>query len=1243
MNRIDINHGILTSKLSVFDTFTAGVRVVTDSIGGVVFPVFEGIRSTITHLVSKPKLTIMESVISETKRSGSALLRGKKGDVLIEITQDEKGLFLFKSVGDFLKPVIIYEGTSQVVWEVKVSDYLTKIAKDFESVAYGSTASRWGKNNFLTLKESFVLQGLLREDNERVILQLPDEKPLTFKGPLAKMKAELVLKFYYQGKKTPMEEPSGHWGSLFIGCLYLSGFVLAPWARGNSLLDEKDALKTTSDGFFPQQNGDSSPLSQWENTSFQPNGYTQTFEYDGKSYLTIHTFEANKEIHTSRVCEKAGAWCEYKAEMESDHLTYTEKRVKGQKVEIQKSLFEKEGDQWRLVDQNRYVEARLFLSFASQLLNQAPKIVINAAITFLATIITKQNPNTVLLAGLYFTVSKVERALAEGVSDIRRRTSSQPISVINPSNLAPFSVELGQTFTLPIDLLSTYQLADPSLNIDLTIQQRSGLPPPAWIKLGMGPITQSSTVNLNGVPQTFAASGPYVYVVVSSYDGNTFSNNLVKVDIRTESLVWSQPLPLISAKNIFVQQDAIFLIGSNTTAYQIQVFNATTFEENSKFNANNYYGNSNTLVNNHIVTGYPVSNNFNNITSIDISNVTDLVVDNTISVTGYGSGSAPFFSVQGNFIYNHFLRGFDLINITSTGQMSKLATILVPYGSTCSAMSGQTLFIGSYSGVLVYNNTNPTNPQFLYSIFMGENALELNFIGSFLYVSTASGNLYVIDFYDLENGFITALVPNSYQASIAVGYLTVMGNKILTGNSVLGLSLMDASKRTLTVTQPTTQDRGLWFFELTATVSDGNSLVTEIPVHVGAISVPVVLDQVVYVGNSTTVTVEPFEFPNANFTYTTTPLPHFIQFNETALEFEIAPQSGHQGNYSIVLTGDDGYTGVASVSFKVIVPNRSPVFVKSLNNQTWPTGKFSTYKIPNGMAYDPDGDPVIYSGNLLGSDVLPAWIGCDSATGDFSGTPFGRNQYPIQLRAQDPFQGVSTLGFSITVPNSSPVQNNLIPTQLLTVNNDFSYTINSNTVSDVDGDTLTYKVQSSPFFLKFDNLTRVVSGTPTPQTANGITTTDYTLKLLVSDGHGGSCVVNFVVNVSGATYWKTVYQAFGYVVTGFISAYEFYVNRDIFLNRFRKEKYKKPEAETAFVGNYYSHDLKLGWEEVERVIVLSNGFALPPEKPFPDGLEYRDNKLQGTPTGDDVGEFTVRIVKHGGGVSEEFPLKIKKE
>ncbi len=259
---IGINLGFISSKLSLFTAFTESVKIVTDSIGGVVFPIFDGMRSTMNPLVPNLKRVVIEDVICETKRAGSALLHGPKGDILIEITQDENGLFLFKSVGDFLKPVIIYEGNSRVLWEAKVSDYLKKMVKGSESVTYGSTASRWGKNNFLTLKESFVLQGLLREDNERVILQLPGEKPLTFKGPLAKMKSELVLKFYYQGKKTPMEEPSGPWGSLFIGCLYLSGFVLAPWARGNSVLDEKDALKTTSDGFFPQQDGDSSLLSQ---------------------------------------------------------------------------------------------------------------------------------------------------------------------------------------------------------------------------------------------------------------------------------------------------------------------------------------------------------------------------------------------------------------------------------------------------------------------------------------------------------------------------------------------------------------------------------------------------------------------------------------------------------------------------------------------------------------------------------------------------------------------------------------------------------------------------------------------------------------------------------------------------------------------------------------------------------------------------------------------------------------------
>ncbi len=920
--------------------------------------------------------------------------------------------------------------------------------------------------------------------------------------------------------------------------------------------------------------------------------------------------------------------------MESNHLTYTEKRLKGQKVEIQKSLFEKEGDQWRLVDQNRYVEARLFLSFASQLLNQAPKIVINAAITFLATIITKQNPNTVLLAGLYFTVSKVERALAERVSDIRRRISSQPITVINPSNLAPFSVGLGQLVTVPIDLLSTYQLADPSLNIDLTIQQSNGLPAPAWINLGMGPVTTSSILNLeNELPQVLTVSGPYAYVVASNFN----NSSLVKIDTRTKSVVWSQLITVpLSSYDLFVQGDLVLYCGYNSTSFEVQAFNATTALKLDSVV---------TSIGNWEVVGIALAENsilfasafyqglfYNNLTSINFINPVNMVVNNPISLGYDYPNEGDSLYVQGDVLYNSVQQGVNIFNITSEKEITLLGSIDVPEGAVSTTANDQTLFVSTNNGnLLVYNKSPVAAPVFLNSNFIGASDGNMFVDGSFLYM----GGGFIIDISDLQNTFVTATFQSSFNDMPAL-----VGNQIILLNS--GIMFIDASKRTLTVTRPSIADRGLWFFNVTATDNAGHSLVTQIPVHVGDISVPVVSDQVVYVGASTIVTVAPFEFPNANFTYTVSTLPHFIQFSVETLEFTIAPKTGHQGTYPITLTGDDGYTGVAFVSFNVIVPNRFPLFAKPLVNQTWYTNKYSRYNLSGGTVIDPDGDPLIYKGNLLGSTLLPQWISSDETTGDFFGVAPARNKYAFQLTAQDSFGGSATSAFEITAPNTPPDQINVIPNLRANVNEPFTYAINSNTVTDIDGDPLTYAVQSLPSFLSFNNVTRSVSGTPTPQTANGITTKPYTVELLVSDGQGGSLVVKMVVDVSGTTYWSSVALGVFYGATGLYTAYEFWKKRDVYLNYILGPEHKQEKPEMALVGEKYTHELKLKRNEVKRLIVLYNGFPLPPEKPFPDGLEYKNNSLQGVPTDKNTGYFTVRVIKNSGRYSEEFSLIIKK-
>ena len=179
-----------------------------------------------------------------------------RGDVLIEITKDEQGRYLFRATDQSFKPIIYHEGigeNSRQVWEAKVTKYLCKIINISETVSYGDIASRWKGDKFNALKDQFIAEGHLRTTKKGIVLNLPEEQPLTFDDPL---KAESVLKYFYQERKTPLEEgQSRTWNLLskfFTGYLSISGYLLASLmlSQQKAAMDDAGANQITADGYL---------------------------------------------------------------------------------------------------------------------------------------------------------------------------------------------------------------------------------------------------------------------------------------------------------------------------------------------------------------------------------------------------------------------------------------------------------------------------------------------------------------------------------------------------------------------------------------------------------------------------------------------------------------------------------------------------------------------------------------------------------------------------------------------------------------------------------------------------------------------------------------------------------------------------------------------------------------------------------------------------------------------------------
>lgn len=100
----------------------------------------------------------------------------------------------------------------------------------------------------------------------------------------------------------------------------------------------------------------------------------------------------------------------------------------------------------------------------------------------------------------------------------------------------------------------------------------------------------------------------------------------------------------------------------------------------------------------------------------------------------------------------------------------------------------------------------------------------------------------------------------------------------------------------------------------------------------------------------------------------------------------------------------------------------------------------------------------------------------------------------------------------------------------------------------------------------------------------------------------------------------------------------YYKSRAVVYNFLKKKDYLKP-AETALVNEAYHHPIDLEFTEIESIMTFRKGKPL---SQLPDGLNFQQGALTGTPKESCIGQFTIRVYKFGGYIHEEFDLTIKK-
>ncbi len=191
------------------------------------------------------------------------------------------------------------------------------------------------------------------------------------------------------------------------------------------------------------------------------------------------------------------------------------------------------------------------------------------------------------------------------------------------------------------------------------------------------------------------------------------------------------------------------------------------------------------------------------------------------------------------------------------------------------------------------------------------------------------------------------------------------------------------------------------------------------------------------------------------------------------------------GDSTAVISGTPGNddVGMHSVTMRVsdqqaYVDQTFQVRVANFNDAPYFTSTPVTSVAQNdtytytALATDPDGDNLTYS-----APVKPAWLTFDAGTRELSGVPSNDDVGPnnITLRVSDG-ELTDDQEFVITVSNvnDAPAFTS-VPVTQVNQNSEYSYTV---AADDPDGDVLIYSAVQKPAWLNFNQVSRVLSGTP---------------------------------------------------------------------------------------------------------------------------------------------------------------------
>jgi Putative Ig domain len=186
------------------------------------------------------------------------------------------------------------------------------------------------------------------------------------------------------------------------------------------------------------------------------------------------------------------------------------------------------------------------------------------------------------------------------------------------------------------------------------------------------------------------------------------------------------------------------------------------------------------------------------------------------------------------------------------------------------------------------------------------------------------------------------------------------------------------------------------------------------------------------------------------------------------------------------------------------------------SNQTWSIGQSVDFTLPASTFTDAQNQPLTLSATLSNGAPLPSWLSFNPITWTFTGiVPSTASGLTIKLTATDPTGQSASEKFSVATPASPPVLTSQTPNQNWIPGQVITFTLASNTFTDPQGETLSYKATQSdgtalPPWLTFNASTETFQGT-VPSTLTGIA-----IKVTATDTSGLSTSEVFSVKTQAS-------------------------------------------------------------------------------------------------------------------------------